>query len=67
VFFGGQSLASNRRMLEGKEGDGAPHIIVGTPGRLLHLIRDKHLKMDKLKFFVLDESDKLVDELDMRA
>jgi ATP-dependent RNA helicase UAP56/SUB2 len=49
------------------EGTNAPHIIVGTPGRLLHLCRDKILKLDKLKFFVLDECDKLVDELDMRS
>jgi ATP-dependent RNA helicase UAP56/SUB2 len=31
------------------------------------LIGDKYLKLDKLKFFVLDECDKLVDELDMRS
>jgi superfamily II DNA/RNA helicase len=47
--------------LEGKVGEGAPHIIVGTPGRLLHLIKEDVLKLDKLKFFVLDECDKLVD------
>ena len=63
VFFGGQRLQDNIKLLQGKTGDGAPHIIVGTPGRILHLIRDKHLKLDKLKFFVLDECDKLVDEL----
>ena len=52
-------------MLEGKgKGkEGPPHIIVGTPGRILHLIRENVLKLDKLKYFVLDECDKLVEEL----
>jgi len=64
VFFGGQPFSENKKVLEGKGPNGAaPHIIVGTPGRLLHLIRENVLKLDNLKFFVLDECDKLVDQL----
>lgn len=65
VFFGGQPFSENKKTLEakGKGKEGPPHIIVGTPGRILHLIRENVLKLDNLKFFVLDECDKLVEEL----
>merc|ERR1712217_945781 len=38
----------------------------GTPGRVLALLRDKDLKLDKLQQFILDECDKCLDKLDMR-
>merc|ERR1711959_511821 len=44
-----------------------PQILIGTPGRLLGLLRDKDLKLDKLAQFVLDECDKCLDKLDMRS
>lgn len=37
-----------------------PHIVVGTPGRLLALGRTGHLKLKNVKFFVLDECDKMI-------
>ena len=40
-----------------------PHGVVGTPGRILALIRDGHLKLDKVKHFVLDECDRMLEEL----
>jgi superfamily II DNA/RNA helicase len=40
-----------------------PHILVGTPGRILALIRRKVLKLDKVKFFILDECDKALEQL----
>merc|ERR1719394_481655 len=43
-----------------------PHILIGTPGRVLSLVRGKDLKLDKLSQFVLDECDKCLDQLDMR-
>merc|ERR1712176_959872 len=43
-----------------------PQILIGTPGRVLALIREKDLKLDKLSQFVLDECDKCLDKLDMR-
>ncbi|KIL48245.1 DEAD/DEAH box helicase [Jeotgalibacillus soli] len=36
-----------------------PHIIVGTPGRILELIKQKKLKMHEVKTVVLDEVDQL--------
>jgi len=40
--------------------------LIGTPGRVLGLTREKELKLDKLSQFVLDECDKCLDKLDMR-
>ncbi|CAL1696697.1 unnamed protein product [Somion occarium] len=43
-----------------------PHIVVATPGRLNALARDKVLDASKVKHFVLDECDKMLEQLDMR-
>lgn len=40
-----------------------PHIVVGTPGRILGLLRSKDLKLDKLKHYVLDECDRMLEAL----
>jgi ATP-dependent RNA helicase DeaD len=37
------------------------HIVVGTPGRLIDLIKRKALVLDSLKTLVLDESDEMLD------
>lgn len=69
VFFGGTPEAEDRARLK----NDPPHIVIGTPGRILSLsnpqARWRHegmLKLDNLKFFVLDECDKMLDTLDMR-
>merc|ERR1711935_1058096 len=46
--------------------ESCPQILIGTPGRVLGLLREKHLNLDKLTQFVLDECDKCLDKLDMR-
>jgi superfamily II DNA/RNA helicase len=38
----------------------SPHVVVGTPGRLLELIKQKKLKMHEVKTVVLDEGDQLL-------
>ncbi|KAG8051668.1 hypothetical protein GUJ93_ZPchr0001g29801 [Zizania palustris] len=43
-----------------------PHIVVGTPGRILALGRDKDLSLKNVRHFILDECDKMLDSLDMR-
>lgn len=43
-----------------------PHIVVGTPGRTLALIKKEKIKTDNLKFFILDECDKILEKFDMR-
>jgi len=62
VVYGGMPIAKDREMLR----DNCPHVLIGTPGRVLGLLREKDLKLDKLSHFVLDECDKCVDKLDMR-
>mmetsp|Transcript_67656 Transcript_67656/g.209190 ORF Transcript_67656/g.209190 Transcript_67656/m.209190 type:complete len:427 (-) Transcript_67656:148-1428(-) len=62
VVYGGIPIARDREMLR----DSCPHVLIGTPGRVLGLLRDKDLKLDKLTQFVLDECDKCLDKLDMR-
>jgi ATP-dependent RNA helicase RhlE len=39
----------------------APEILVATPGRLLDLIGQGHIKLDRLEVFVLDEADRMLD------
>ena len=43
--------------------DTHPHIIVATPGRLNALVRDKKLRLGSVKVFVLDECDKMLDQI----
>merc|ERR1711904_43955 len=62
VVYGGMPIAQDRSMLK----NDCPHILIGTPGRVLALIREKDLKLDKCTQFVLDECDKCLDKLDMR-
>lgn len=38
-----------------------PDVLVATPGRLLDLIEQRHLKLDKVEIFVLDEADRMLD------
>jgi ATP-independent RNA helicase DbpA len=38
-----------------------PHIVVGTPGRILKHLQKKSLKLNALKILVLDEADRMLD------
>ena len=35
----------------------APHIIIGTPGKIKDLFTESYLRVDKMKIFVVDEAD----------
>lgn len=61
-FYGGMSIKKDIKVLK----EECPHIVVGTPGRTLALLREGHLKLDKVKHFVLDECDKMLEATDMR-
>lgn len=62
VMFGGIPIQTNKQTLEKDK----PHIIIGTPGRILQLVEEKTLDLKQLKHFVLDECDKMLESLDMR-
>ena len=62
VFYGGVPVKQNKEILK----NDCPHIVVGTPGRILGLARDKDLVLDGIKHFVLDECDRVLESLDMR-
>ncbi len=56
VVYGGVSLNNQIRLA--KRG---VDILVATPGRLLDLIRQGHLKLNDVELFVLDEADRMMD------
>ncbi len=56
AVYGGQSIGEQQR--RPKKG---VDLVVGTPGRVLDLIRRKDLKFEDLKLFVLDEADEMLD------
>ncbi|RDL37026.1 Uncharacterized protein BP5553_04459 [Venustampulla echinocandica] len=64
VFYGGTPIQKDAEILKNKETH--PHIVVATPGRLNALIRDKYLRLGSCRIFVLDECDKLLEQIDMR-
>ena len=58
VVVGGLDLMAQSVALVGQK----PHVIVGTPGRVLHhLERTKGFLLDRLRYLVLDEADRLLD------
>jgi ATP-dependent RNA helicase UAP56/SUB2 len=61
VFYGGTPIQKDIEVLSNK--DTFPNIIVGTPGRLNALVRDKKLSLRNVKAFVLDECDKMLDQI----
>lgn len=56
VIFGGVPQVQQVKALN----DGVD-IIVATPGRLLDLINQKHLDLSEVKYFVLDEADRMME------
>lgn len=63
VFYGGVPTSKDIEILRDKKK--CPHILVGTPGRVWGLVRDKYLKLNNVKHFVLDECDKMLEQLGM--
>ena len=62
VIYGGQPIQEQVKQLKKRH----PTILIGTPGRVLALIKQKHLKVENLKHFILDECDQMLEALDMR-
>lgn len=56
VIFGGVSQKSQTNALKA-----GVDILIATPGRLLDLIQQKYVNLQNIKFFVLDEADRMLD------
>jgi ATP-dependent RNA helicase RhlE len=56
VMFGGVSQFNQVNALRR-----GVDILVATPGRLLDLLNQRHLTLNDIKFFVLDEADRMLD------
>ncbi len=54
-IYGGQDINRQIRALSKR-----PHIIVGTPGRLMDHMRRKTLRLQQIKMVVLDEADEML-------
>jgi ATP-dependent RNA helicase UAP56/SUB2 len=59
VLFGGINIQQHRKMLK----EDTPVIVVGTPGRILALVEEKSLKIERIKRFILDECDQMLESL----
>jgi ATP-dependent RNA helicase DeaD len=57
LVYGGRALGPQRDMLRR-----GVHAVVGTPGRVLDLLNQGALWLDKVRFFVLDEADEMLDQ-----
>jgi ATP-dependent RNA helicase DeaD len=55
AVYGGANIETQIKAL--KRGS---HAVVGTPGRVLDLIRRKVLKLDRVRWLVLDEADEML-------
>ena len=56
VIVGGVSRGPQEKALAAK-----PHVVVGTPGRILDLINTRHLRLHAVSDFILDEADQMLD------
>jgi len=54
-FVGGISINEDKKKLN------KCHIAIGTPGRIKHLVELVLLNVSKIRLFVLDEADKLME------
>ena len=55
AVYGGAAITNQMRALKRTQ-----HVIIATPGRLLDLIKRRAVKLEKLRFLVLDEADEML-------
>jgi ATP-dependent RNA helicase UAP56/SUB2 len=58
LLIGGDNEKNQIQELKNKQ-----NIIIGTPGRILSLIKKKKLNLDNIQAFVIDECDKMLNAL----
>ncbi|CAL5220705.1 g2761 [Coccomyxa viridis] len=62
-FFGGLPIKTQIEQLKSN----TPHAVVGTPGRLKQLAKQGALNLKTIRHFIIDECDKVLENIDMRA
>lgn len=64
ILLGGTNIKQDRQTLRTE----TPNIIIGTPGRTLQLVNEDILNLDYVKYFIIDECDKVLgpESTDMR-
>jgi ATP-dependent RNA helicase UAP56/SUB2 len=60
VIFGGIPIEKDKEKMKKN-----PIILISTPGRILDLYSRQQIKFEKLRFFVLDEADKVLEKASM--
>lgn len=53
--IGGNSIQEDERRLEH-----GVHLVSGTPGRVFHMIQERHLRTRSIKMMILDEADEML-------
>ncbi len=56
LIYGGVPMDEQYRALER-----APHVVVGTPGRVIDLMKRRSLDLSRLEALILDEADQMLD------
>lgn len=56
LSIGGTSVKEQFQVIER-----GVHIVVATPGRLMHMLEEKVLRLDVCRFLVFDEADRMID------
>ena len=55
LVMGGISIDDSKKKLKN-----GVHAIIGTPGRILHMLNDKCFNINKIKLLIIDEADELL-------
>lgn len=62
VCYGGVNFKEQKEVLEANP----PHILVGTPGRVLHLVKRGVISLNRVKRLILDECDEMLQGKEFR-
>ncbi|WUR05213.1 ATP-dependent RNA helicase [Vairimorpha necatrix] len=62
AVYGGNDIEEDIKLLSSS----SPSVLVGTPGRLAEIVRRRALNLKHVKYFVMDECDKVIGDLEMR-
>jgi len=63
VVYGGIPFDDTRKMMQSQK----PHILIGTPGRMMHMVREKVANLENVQRFIIDECDNCLLEVRMRS